>query len=242
MAITMASGPLVGAYTGTFTHDGEGSVYGTLIDWFLRYQIPSFSPNTPSPPPVSAAPPSGNSPATNDLPGPSFTVQDTLTGQTWTAGGSAYTNITPDSLNITANVPNAFIVSGTGNDILAAQAGGNNVLDDTGGAVNFEIGGSGTDAFFLDVSKNPVSWNTIANFHAGDFAAIYGITPQDVAANAANNLGVTGYSGLTLETYQNGGAAFITFAGHNSSELGSSLATAFGTDPSGRSFMLVVGT
>jgi hypothetical protein len=55
-------------------------------------------------------------------------------------------------------------------------------------------------------------------------------------------LGVSGYSGLTLETYQNGGAAFVTFAGHNSSEMGSSLATAFGTDPSGRSFLLVAAT
>jgi hypothetical protein len=139
-------------------------------------------------------------------------------------------------------VPNAFIISGTGDDILTAQAGGNNVLDDTGGAVNFESGGSGKDAFFLDASKNPVSWNTIANFHAGDFAVIYGIGPQNVAASAADGLGVAGYSGLTLETYQNGGAAFVTFAGHNTSELGSSLVTGFGTDPSGHSFILVVGT
>ena len=150
--------------------------------------------------------------------------------------------ITSDSLNITANVPNAFIVSGTGNDILSAQAGGNNVLDDTGGNVNFELGGSGKDGFFLDASKNTVSWNTIADFHSGDFAVIYGISSQNLAAHAANGLGVTGLSGLTLETFQNGGAAFVTFAGHTTSELGSSLATGFGTDPSGRSFLLVVGT
>jgi hypothetical protein len=153
-----------------------------------------------------------------------------------------FSKITSDSLNITANVPTAFIVSGTGNDIISAQAGGNNVIDDTGGTINFEIGGSGKDAFFLDASKSPVSWNTIADFHAGDFAVIYGINQQDLAAHAANGLGVAGFSGLTLETFQNGGAAFVTFAGRNTSELGSSLATAFGTDPNGRSFLLVVGT
>jgi hypothetical protein len=116
------------------------------------------------------------------------------------------------------------------------------VLDDTGGNVNFEFGGSGKDAFFFDASKNPVSWNTVVNFHAGDFAVVYGVSPQNVAATVANGLGVPNYSGLTLETYQNGGAAFLTRAGHNSSELGSSLATGFGTDPTGRPFMLVVGT
>ncbi len=163
------------------------------------------------------------------------------TGQSWTAGNSVFADITPDNLAVTAKGPNAFILSGTGNDILTASAGGNNVLDDTGGPVNFEVGGSGTDAFFLDASKNAVSWNTIANFHKGDFAVIYGVAPQNVAGTAADGLGATGYSGLTLETYQNGGAAFVTFAGHNKAELGSSMVTAFGTDPSGRSFMLVTG-
>jgi probable HAF family extracellular repeat protein len=177
-----------------------------------------------------------------------FTATDLTTGQTSLSAGvplgtyTLFSKITSDSLNITANVPTAFIVSGTGNDIISAQAGGNNVIDDTGGTINFEIGGAGKDAFFVDASKNPVSWNTIADFHAGDFAVIYGINQQDLAAHAANGLGVAGLSGLTLETFQNGGAAFVTFAGRNTSELGSSLATAFGTDPNGRSFLLVVGT
>lgn len=173
---------------------------------------------------------------------PSFGVQDLSSGKFIPAEGSVFADITSDNLSITATVPNAFIVSGTGSDIISAAGGGNNVLDDTGGLVNFEIGGSGNDAFFLDASKDSVSWNTIANFHAGDFAVIYGISPQNLAENAVDRLGVPNYNGMTLRAFQNGGAAFVTFAGHNKSELGSSLATAFGSDPSGRSFLLVVGT
>jgi hypothetical protein len=177
-----------------------------------------------------------------------FTATDLTTGQTSLSAGvplgtyTLFSKITPDSLNITAKIPNAFIMSGSGNDIISAQAGGNNVLDDAGGSINFELGGSGKDAFFLDASKNSVSWNTIADFHAGDFAVIYGINSQNLSTHATNGLGVPGLTGLTLETFQNGGAAFVTLAGHSTSELGSSLATGFGTDQSGRSFLLVVGT
>ncbi len=240
--------------SGSSTTVNSSSSHDTLIniqainfaDGFYDTQTDTFSPSVAAPPPPATSfnvPDPSDASSTTALPTEtSFNVLDLSNGQSTTAGGSTFTDLTPDNLIITANGPNVFIVSGTGSDILSADQGGNNVLDDTGGAVNFEIGGSGNDAFFFDASKDAVSWNTIANFHAGDFAVIYGIAPQDVAADAADGLGAAGYNGLTLETFQNGGAAFITFAGHQTSELGSSLLTGFGTDPSGHQFMLVVGT
>jgi hypothetical protein len=223
------------------TDDGEAGTYTFTAASSQASQPPqgsSTSGNTLPPPqtqPATSAPP--------PTPSPTYIVQDTTPGQTIPAYGNSFSDITPDSLDINTQVANAFIISGTGSDILDAQGGGTNVFDHTGGAVNFEIGSTaGNNGFFLDASQSPVTWNTIANFHKGDFAVIYGIGPQNLAATAADGLGVTGYGGLTLETYQKGGAAFVTFAGHTSSELGSSLATAFGTDPSGRSFLLVAGT
>ena len=149
-----------------------------------------------------------------------------------------------DSLVVEALQPNAFIQTGTGSDILAAQAGGSNVLDDSGGVANFEMGGAGKDAYFFDAGHGPASWDTIAGFHAGDFAAIFGITPQDVAASAADGLGAAGYTGLTLRTTsQSGGPAFVTLAGYSTGALtNGSLVTAFGTDPAnGRDYLLIQG-
>ena len=116
------------------------------------------------------------------------------------------------------------------------------MLDDTGGRVNFEIGGSGTgtDTFFLDTRHDPVSWNTIANLHAGDAAIVWGVAPQDLTTLAADGLGVPGYQGLTLRTFQGGGAAYLTLAGHSTADLSNGrLLTAVGTAPDGSSFLLV---
>jgi hypothetical protein len=60
-----------------------------------------------------------------------------------------------------------------------------------------------------------VTWNTIAGLHSGDTAIVYGASSQDLAANALDGAGVPGYQGLTLRTFQNGGAAFITLAGQS---------------------------
>ncbi|MBV8613202.1 MAG: DUF1929 domain-containing protein [Acetobacteraceae bacterium] len=194
----------------------------------------------PSPP----ASPGGLSPSA-----PNFTLADLTTGQTRLDAGTKlpggvtlFAAITTDSLNIAANVPSAFIQSGSGSDILSAAAGGNNVLDDTGGQVNFEIGGAGagTDLFFLDTRHDPVSWNTIANLHAGDAAIIYGIAPQDLTTFAADGLGVPGFQGLTLRTFQGGGAAYLTLAGYSTADLSNGrLLTAVGTAPDGSSYLLV---
>ncbi len=230
-----------GAYAMTFrSSDGNKASYS-----FVGGSIPS----QPSGPSATTPVTSGTTPATSTSstvappappPPPTFTGQDMTSGNPLTGYGNSFTDITPDSLAVSTSVANAFITTGTGNDIISAQGTGTNVLDDTGGMVNFEIGSTaGANAFFLDASKSPVTWNTIANMHSGDFAIIYGIGPQNLAATAQDGLGVPGYTGLTLETYQNGGAAFITLAGHSSSELGTKMATAFGTTPTGQSYLLV---
>jgi hypothetical protein len=182
------------------------------------------------------------------LPTPNFSVTDLTTGLAGRADGTPsggttfFADVTSDSLNITANIPNVFIQSGSGNDIVSATQGGNNVLDDTGGQVNFEFGspGTGTDVFFLDARHDPASWNTIANMHAGDAAIVFGIGPQDVKALATNGLGVPNYQGLTLRTFQGGGASYLTLAGYSTADLSiGRLLTAVGTAPDGSSFLLV---
>ena len=149
----------------------------------------------------------------------------------------------PDDRFVVASLrPGVFIQTGTGDDLLAAQSGGDNVLVDGGGLVNFEIGGLGRDAYFFDAGHDPLSWNTIVGLHAGDFAAIFGIGPQDVAAGAADGLGAPGYTGLTLRmAAQGGGEALVTLAGYDTGALRDGrLLTAFGTDPAnGREYMLI---
>ncbi|MBV8612935.1 MAG: hypothetical protein JOY66_04080, partial [Acetobacteraceae bacterium] len=150
-----------------------------------------------------------------------------------------------DRFVVAALRPSVFIQTGTGDDLLAAQFGGDNVLVDGGGLVNFEIGGLGRDAYFFDAGHDPLSWNTIVGFHAGDFAAIFGIGPQDVAAGAADGLGAPGYTGLTLRmAAQGGGEALVTLAGYDTGALRDGrLLTAFGTDPAnGREYMLIQAT
>ncbi len=185
-----------------------------------------------------------------DIPPPApanFLVTDTTTGQivgdagTVAGNGQTFVDLSPDNLCITAQAPNEFIQSGLGNDILIAQSG-SNVLDSTGGTVNFLFGGSGTDTFFLNAQNNPVTWNTLVNFHAGDAAVVWGITPQDSQFSFADTQGVPAYSGLTLHEMASGRAAFITLAGYTGADLSNGkLAMGFGTNTlDERPYMLIV--
>ncbi|HJS87869.1 MAG TPA: choice-of-anchor tandem repeat GloVer-containing protein [Acetobacteraceae bacterium] len=197
----------------------------------------------------------GSAPSGTNAPEPvnagTFDVRDLNFGINYTASSfsNAFTDAAApnDSLIVTALHPGAFIQTEAGNDILTAQAGGDNVLDDSGGSANFELGGAGRDAYFLDASHDPVSWNTIISLHSGDFVAIFGIGPQDVAANAADGLGAPGYTGLTLRmTSQSGGSAYVTLPGYATDSLmDGSLVTAFGTDAADgleRNYMLIQAT
>ena len=152
-----------------------------------------------------------------------------------------YINITSDSLNITASSPNWFIHSGSGADAMAVSSG-SNVLDGGTGS-NFLTGGSGTDTFFVDDRGATADvWSTVAGFHAGDAATIWGVTPQDFSFSWMNGQGAAGFTGLTLHATAAGRpTASLSLAGFSQTDMSSGrLSVSFGTDSaSGSAFMSV---
>lgn len=182
----------------------------------------------------------------------SLKVVDTTSSQVLAAAGTTYTgpvagltnqyiNITPDSLSITASTPGWFIHSGAGEDAIAVSSG-INVLDGGTGS-NFLVGGSGTDTFFVDdrVATADI-WSTVVNFHAGDSATIWGVTPGAFNLSWSNGQGAAGYTGLTLTATAAGKPnALLTLAGFSQADMSSGrISVAFGTDAaSGSAFMYV---
>ncbi len=185
---------------------------------------------------------------------PVLAVEDTTTGQPVTASGQPYTgpvsglqqqyiNVTTDNLNITATTPNWFIHSGSGEDAIAASSG-TNVLDGSTGS-NFLTGGSGADTFFVD-DRGPASdiWSTANNFHAGDAATIWGVTPQDFGIAFADGQGAAGFTGLTVHATAAGKpTASLTLTGYSQADMANGrISVSFGTDPaSGSAFMFIHG-
>ena len=140
----------------------------------------------------------------------SFSINDTTTNTVTASAGEAYSgpiaglqhqliDITADSLNITAAAPNSFIHTGSGTDgIDVSKVNGNNVLDGATGS-NFLIGGAGNDSFYMD-DRNATApiFSTIVNFHSGDNATVWGITPADFTMTVLDNQGAAGAQGLDL--------------------------------------------
>jgi len=189
-----------------------------------------------------------------------FSIQDTTTG-TPSAGAETpyaglvtglswqYITVTPDSINLTVTAPNAFLHTGSGNDAIdVSRSNGNNVLDGGTGS-NFLVGGTGNDTFFVD-DRGPASdtWSTVVNFHAGDAATIWGVTPSDFALSWVAGQGAAGYTGLTLHATASGlPTASLTLAGFASADLTNGrLIVTYGTTPMtggvpGSSYMLIQG-
>ena len=191
-----------------------------------------------------------------DAPGtpPNFNVQDTTTNTPSQTNGTAYSgpvaglqweyidNTATDNLNVTANVPNVFIHTGSGNDAInVSQANGNNVLDGSAGS-NFLAGGTGNDTFFVD-DQNPSAdiWSTVANFHAGDAATIFGITQSGFTTTWVDGQGATGYTGLTLHATAPGApTASLTLAGFSAADLSDGrISTTWGTEADGTPYFYV---
>lgn len=123
-----------------------------------------------------------------------------------------------DGVDVTAEVPNAFLRGGPGEDALDAQAG-SNVLDGGTGS-NFLVGaagaGGGADTFFTDARGAGVTWDTLANFHAGDAATLWGFDPAVSRWRWDGVSGAGNYQGATLRADVHGTGttdASITFAG-----------------------------
>ncbi len=141
-----------------------------------------------------------------------------------------YVNLTSDNLNISASTADWFIHSGSGTDAIAVSYG-NNVLDGGTGS-NFLSGGSGTDNFFVD-ARGAASdiWSTVNDFHLGDAATIWGISPSDFTVAWADGQGASGYTGLTMHATAYGRpTASLTLVGYSQADLSNGrLSVSFGT-------------
>lgn len=179
-------------------------------------------------------------------------VTDTSTGTTWQQALTPYSgpvtglqdqfiDITQHNLNISTKQANVFLHSGAGEDALQVTSG-NNVLDGGTGS-NFLVGGSGNDTFFVDDRAATADiWSTLVNFHAGDSATVWGVTPKDFGLSWLNNQGAAGYGGLTLSATEAGKpSASLTLTGFTSADLTNGrLTVSFGTDAaSGSAYMSI---
>jgi Ca2+-binding RTX toxin-like protein len=161
---------------------------------------------------------------------PNFSITDMTTGASSVVAGEDYLGpvpalqrecvmLTQDNINITSNIPNVFLHSGSGEDALSVLSG-INVLDGSTGS-NFLTGGSGTDTFFVD-DRGPVAdiWSTVVGFHGGDAATVWGVTPQDFDFSWVDNQGAVGFAGLTLHATAAGKPiASLTLAGFTTNDL-----------------------
>jgi len=154
---------------------------------------------------------------------PPFSMNDSNSGVSTNPQGSVYSGPVSylqyqfiytgsDSVAIAANVPNAFIHSGSGNDALQVSSG-NNVLDGGQGS-NFLVGGTGDDTFFLDARGGGTTWGTIVNFHPGDAVTIWGFDPAVSTDYWDGISGAAGYTGPTLRAELDGHdiSTSLTFA------------------------------
>ena len=143
-----------------------------------------------------------------------FSVLDTTTNTPLQTNGTQYSGPVAgleweyeytgsDNLNVTANAPDVFIHTGSGEDAInVSNAAGNNVLDGSTGS-NFLVGGSGDDTFFVD-DRSPSAdiWSTVANFHGGDAATIFGVTQSGFDTSWVDGQGATGYSGTDVTCHR----------------------------------------
>ncbi len=138
-----------------------------------------------------------------------------------------------DSVNIAANVANAFLQGASGNDALSAIAG-SNVLDGGMGS-NFPNGATGADGgadtFFLDDRRGGSTWDTLVNFHVGDAVTLWGFVPGQSTMSWAGVGGAPRYQGATLNASFTGGGASgtVTFAGISLADAQSKFTTSTGT-------------
>ena len=188
----------------------------------------------------------------NEIPPPppppaDFLISDQTTGLVTPSGGEPYPSngpvpgitqelilATSDNINVTAGIPNVFIHTGSGNDgINVSVANGNNILDGGTGS-NFLTGGTGDDTFYLD-DRNPTApiFSTIANFHSGDNATVFGVNATDFSMLELDNQGAAGHTGLDL-IFTAPGHVTTSFvlAGYSSADLSNGrLSMSYGTTP-----------
>ena len=78
-----------------------------------------------------------------------------------------------DNLIVSAETPNVFINTGSGNDVLAGLSG-NNVLDGGSGRDTYYSGTGGSNIFIGDMRSGHPATMQINNMHSGDTAVMLG--------------------------------------------------------------------
>src|SRR5262249_9827894 len=91
----------------------------------------------------------------------------------------ALTDSTGKNLAITLTSDNWLIGTDGGNDVITAH-GGSNIFA-IGGGSNWLFGAGGDDTFSLRAGGGN-AWDTIVNFHAGDWLVVWGISPQSAVS------------------------------------------------------------
>ncbi len=185
-----------------------------------------------------------------------FAIHDNTTNSSTAMGGTVYSgpvanlnwqfiDLSPDNLNISATAPNSFIHTGSGSDAInVSTVGGTNVLDGGTGS-NFLVGGTGPaslDTFFVDDrGATADTWSTVANFHAGDAASIFGITPAGNTISWVDGDGAAGYTGLSLHVTGAGQpTASLTLTGFTKADMASGkILTSFGSEYDGTPYLYV---
>ncbi len=247
-------------------HDGQttASIPMTLLVSSNLGQTPAYQSisatvnDTPTPTPVPTPTPTPTPPVQLPHDGPAtapFVVFDEVTGVADMAEmGEAYigpvSGITSDLINITSHnlliwayQPNVFIHSGSGDDAIdiSKGGGGTNVVDGSTGS-NFITGGPGSDTFYLD-DRSPAQdvFSTIAGFHAGDNASVFGVNASDFQLNELDGQGAAGYLGLDFGFSAPGHAnANIVLSGYTTADLTNGrLSVVYGTTSDGTQYMNV---
>jgi hypothetical protein len=155
---------------------------------------------------------------------------------TGTAAGLPPETIRAESANVNANahVRNAFRHAGSGNDgVDAGAADGHKVVDGLGGRTLL-AGGSGNGTFNVgSPGGTSAIWSTLAGFHAGDTATIWGVTRADFTIDWLNTHGGRGSTGLTGDFTAPGHAEVkVTLPGYSTADLSKGrLSVSFGTSP-----------
>ena len=190
-------------------------------------------PAVVTPPPVATPPETVRFLLTNMTTGTSSNAAGETYGGPVVGLQHQYITVSADNLNITSMTPNVFIHSGSGSDAIdVSRGGGNNVLDGSTGS-NFLVGGAGKDTFFVDDRTAAADiWSTVVNFHSGDDATIFGVTPSSFALDWQDGQGAGGAKGLTLHATAPGKpTASITLAGYAKADLGNGrLGVSFGNE------------
>lgn len=233
LALRLVEGAVQVSEQGSYGTRTDSFLAGTALTQHMAPPPPAITqPVTPPPPPTTITQPSIN---------PPVLISDGTTGRpVTTIAAQPYTGpvagiaqqvvaVTAQSLNILATAPNLFIHTGSGTDAIQALSG-TNVLDGGTGS-NFLTAGAGTDTFFVDARGAAAdTWSTVAKFHTGDAATLWGVsaaTPQQWA----DGQGAAGATGLTLHAGAAGPTASITLAGFTQADLGNGKITAsFGRD------------